>query len=112
MAASAIGRLTIHRLSVPLRQKVTHAASARRVSDPVVVSVELNGGSVGYGETLARPYVTGETTDSVVQTIAEVFSPLLLDFHPERFPDALEAIDALPFEDPDGSPIPAARAAV
>lgn len=112
MAASAIGRLTVHPLRIPLRQKVTHATSTRSVSDPVVVAVELIGGSIGYGETLARPYVTGETVESVVQAIQEVLAPLLLDFRPEHFPGALEAIDALPFEAPDGSAIPAARAAV
>jgi L-Ala-D/L-Glu epimerase / N-acetyl-D-glutamate racemase len=38
--------------------------------------------------------------------------PCLLDFSPARFPNALEMIDALPWQDPSGRLIPAARAAM
>ncbi len=112
MAASVIRSLSIHRLAIPLRHKVTHATSQRAVADPVVVAVELTNGVVGYGETLARPYVTGETQESAAEAVEQVFAPMLLEWHPEHFPGALEAIDALPFTDGDGQPVVAARAAV
>jgi len=112
MANSAIRCVTLTPLAIPLRRKVSHAASQRAVADPVVVSVELMNGMTGHGETLPRPYVTGETVESVLADIENVFVPLLLDVHPEHFPGALEAIDNLPFADDQGRRLPAARAAV
>lgn len=95
-----------------MRVSVRHAAAERAVSDPVVVEVELANGMRGFGEMLARPYVTGETADSVVAAIEQVFVRTILPFHPNSFPEALEFIDALPWRDGNGVPIPAARAAV
>jgi len=52
-----------------------HAAASREVAEAVVVRVEFADGSVGWGETLPRPYVTGETIDGVVDEIAERLWP-------------------------------------
>ncbi len=114
---AAIRCIAVHTLTIPMRHSVEHAASKRDVAEPVIVSVELNGGEVGYGETLPRPYVTGETVESVLRSIERVYGPALLDMHPECFPDALEAIDALPWRQQEGERgngplVPAARAAV
>ncbi len=112
MARSAVRRLTIYPLLIPLRKEVSHAASKRAVADPVVVQVELNSHVTGYGETLPRSYVTGETVESVVGVIRDVYLEYLLTLHPESFAFALEAIDALPWHDRSGAAAPAARAAV
>ena len=64
MADSVIRSVTIHRLAIPMRRRVTHAASQRAVAEPIVVAVELQNGTLGHGETLPRPYVTGETGSS------------------------------------------------
>jgi len=112
MAGSTIRSVTIYPLAIALRRKVSHATSQRAVADPVVVAVELQNGLTGYGETLPRPYVTGETVESAVAMIQQVYVPKLVEMHPEHFPGALEAIDALPFGPGDGRQCPAARAAV
>ncbi len=117
MSTAAVKSIGVHTLAIPMRRSVEHAASQRDVAEPIVVAVELNSGVVGYGETLPRPYVTGETIDSVGEAIERLYGPALLDFHPACFPDALEAIDGLPWRFRDGErgsgPIsPAARAAV
>lgn len=112
MADSVIRSVTIHRLAIPMRRPVAHAASQRAVAEPVVVAVELQNGTVGHGETLPRPYVTGETIESAIAAITDVFVPRLVEMHPIHFPGALEVIDALPLHDDTGQPILAARAAV
>ena len=48
-------------LQIPLRKPFKHAAAVRSTADPIVVEIELVDGTIGYGETLARPYVTAET---------------------------------------------------
>jgi len=110
--AAIVHRISIFPLSIPLRGQVTHAASRRIVADPVIAAVELTNGIVGYGETLPRPYVTQETVESVVRAIQTTFIPAVIGFHAESFPEALEAIEALPWHDDEGRPVPAARAAI
>ncbi len=112
VAESAVKCLTLHSLAIPMRRKVAHAASTRDVAEPIVVAIELIGGAVGYGETLPRPYVTGEDNGSALAAIGDELAPRLLELHPERFAHALEAIDALPWRTRAGAPMPAARAAV
>ncbi|NOX58108.1 MAG: hypothetical protein GXP29_04530 [Planctomycetes bacterium] len=108
----AVKRMTIYPLSFPLKRKVSHATSQRSVSAPIVVSIELMNGAVGHGETLPRDYVTGETNTSVIELLQGEFLKELLAFTPQNFPEALEAIEALPSIAEDGSPCPAARACV
>lgn len=109
-----IRQIQIIPLAIPLRFHFEHAAASRAESDPVIV--RLSAASpfahhIGYGETLAREYVTGESTASVIDDIQEVFVPLLRELHADTFADALEIIESLPSEQ-DGRVITAARAAV
>lgn len=112
MAGSAIKSFSVRPLAIPMRRKVDHATLQRRLADPIVFCVELNSHVEGFGETLPRPYVTGETIASVTEAFTSVYAPVLLELHPESFPHALEAVDALPWSDAEGTAAPAARAAV
>jgi muconate cycloisomerase len=82
------------------------------VSEPIVVAVELLNGTVGYGETLPRPYVTGETNESVIALLRGEFMKQLLAFRADSVGEALEFVDALPWLTEEGHRCPAARAAV
>jgi muconate cycloisomerase len=112
MAATAIQRIEISPLAVPMRRKVSHAASQRTVADPIIVRVELQNGVTGYGETLPRPYVTGETVASAIEALRGPLVDHALGVHPSSMSQALESIDALPFTDEAGNSFPAARAAL
>lgn len=104
--------VTLYPLELPFRRPVSHAAGTRSSSESVVVAVELTDGTTGYGETLPRSYVTGETVDGVLGTIERVFLPSLVGWHPASFPEALEVASDLPFHDSSGTVAAAARAAV
>lgn len=59
--------------TVELRTLVAHALARRTTSESVLVRASLSGNGVsatGLGESIARDYVTGETTASVVAAIA------------------------------------------
>ncbi|MGQ9650553.1 MAG: enolase C-terminal domain-like protein [Phycisphaerae bacterium] len=112
MRQSQIACVRVFPLSIPLRHAFSHAANSRVHADPVLVQIELGGGTIGYGETLPRPYVTRENVESVVAAIRGPLAAELLTFRPSTFAEALERIDALPFLDDQGRLICAARAAV
>ena len=67
-------RLDIYRTAIAMRS-FEHAAASRNLAEAVVVRLELDDGSVGWGETLPRPYVTGETLDSVIDDLRQTFWP-------------------------------------
>ncbi len=109
---AAVQRITIYHLAIPMKVRFAHAAGQRDTSEPLMVKVELTGGTSGFGETHPRTYVTGETVESASEVIETVFAPLLLNVNPDSFPAALEALSELPFAAPDGRCIAAARAGV
>ncbi|WP_165222638.1 dipeptide epimerase [Aquisphaera insulae] len=65
-----IRRITLLRLAVPLKREIKHASHTRTSSENLVVRVELAGGTLGHGEGVPRPYVTGETIESTFESLA------------------------------------------
>ncbi len=94
-----IRRVDIYPLAIPMRLRFEHAAAARNTADPVVVALTAEapyGLHVGYGETLARRYVTGETAETVVEDIRTELAPRLLDLRAESFAEVVEFARCLP----------------
>jgi L-alanine-DL-glutamate epimerase-like enolase superfamily enzyme len=109
---SQVVAIQVWPLQVPLRRPFRHAAAERTVADPLVVEVELAKGTIGFGETLPRPYVTGETAATVQSALRTVLLEPLVDARPESMSAALELAESLPWQDRDGQGCPAARAAL
>lgn len=72
-------------LQIPFRLSFSHSKAARRASDSILVRCVLNDGTVGYGESLPRPYVTGETMQRVAENLIKRFLPRLQSFDPCDF---------------------------
>ncbi len=70
-----ITEATIFCLRIPFVETFSHSTSARACSDSIVVRVAAEDGAVGYGEGVARPYVTGETVESCVHCIVNELWP-------------------------------------
>ncbi|MEL6222322.1 MAG: enolase C-terminal domain-like protein [Cyanobacteria bacterium J06627_8] len=66
---------TLIALRIPFVEAFTHSIRARRYSDSIVVRIEAEDGTVGYGEAVARPYVTGETVASCLAFMANTLWP-------------------------------------
>lgn len=71
-------QLDIYRTAIPMRS-FRHAAAERKLAEAVVVRLTYSDGYVGWGETLPREYVTGESYASVVEDIASHIWPTCLD---------------------------------
>ncbi len=76
--AVAAEMLEIYRTRTPMRA-FEHAAAARSLAEAVIVRVTLADGRSGVGETLPRPYVTGETTDSVIADLTNIIWPAVAE---------------------------------
>ena len=64
----------IYQTAIPMRS-FEHAAASREMAEAVVVRVQFDDGTEGWGETLPRQYVTGETIDTVRRDLAELLWP-------------------------------------
>jgi muconate cycloisomerase len=76
---------TLYRVRIPFRQRFRHASAAREESDNVVVRCAFTDGTTGWGETIAREYVTGETTEGTMARCAAL--------PPSAWPDVFESAD-------------------
>ena len=70
-----IKRLDLFAIDLPFRKPFKHAAAARATSTSLLLRCETDSGAVGYGETLPRPYVTGETRDESFELLRDVILP-------------------------------------
>ena len=68
----------IRQVELPFRMAFRHARKARRTSASLFVRCTLANGTVGYGEALPRPYVTGETAAGSFDLLAGLILPFLL----------------------------------
>lgn len=112
---SQLIELQIFHLRLPFRGRFAHAAAQRASTDTVVVAALLADGTVGFGEGLGRPYVTGETPESVVFNTESCLTDWLNKqgkIEPQTFSDILEIAYHLPFRNEQGQIINAARCGV
>ena len=65
-------------VDIPMRQSVRHALAERNVARNILVAAHDEKGGIGWGECCPRPYVTGETIDSVKQDLTTTILPPLL----------------------------------
>lgn len=72
-----IHRLTAFQVPIKLRKQVRHASHERTANDTLIIRCVMNDGSIGWGEGVPRPYVTGESIQSAWRHLcATDFSPL------------------------------------
>lgn len=79
---------TITPLKIPFTESFSHSTKSRTYSDSIVVKLKAADGTIGYGEAVARPYVTGETVESCLQFMAStIWEHIKHIDYPEPEPD-------------------------
>ncbi len=68
----------IYVLKIPFKISFGHFLKKRTYSDSIIVELLTDTGVRGYGEGVARPYVTGETVGNSVKHIKEVLLPPIM----------------------------------
>lgn len=71
-----ISKLELLKVDIPFKVSFTHSLKKRLKSESVFVKIALDDGVVGFGESLPRSYVTGNTRDAVMAQLKE-FLPKL-----------------------------------
>lgn len=84
--------IRINHIRIPLKTPFQHALHDRKVAESLIVCVEEDNGKVGYGEIVPRPYLTGETIESVIKEHAPAVAALFID---RKFDDKQQLLCAL-----------------
>ena len=85
-----VSKIDIYSVNIPLKTSFKHASKERGASESIFVRIEMHNGEVGFGESLPRPYVTGETQASVTEKLKQVLPESLLG---KSFRSFAEAVD-------------------
>jgi muconate cycloisomerase len=70
--------LEVWTYQIPMRVRFEHARAGRSTSTGILVRLELDDESVGWGEGIPRDYVTGETVETAVKIIRKTYAARLL----------------------------------
>ena len=84
---------------LPFKNPFKHSAAERATSNSIFVRCRLDDGTIGYGETLPREYVTGESRDSAFAMLRDEILPRMVG---TRFDDFARVCAFL--EGADGRP--------
>lgn len=92
-------KIHLYLLQIQLCMPIKHYLAERTHSENLVVKVVTDSGVVGFGEGIARQYVTGEVMKSSLRFLQDHLIPELNGFHPSEPPDLIEALAELLSED-------------
>ncbi|MBD1876662.1 enolase [Nodosilinea sp. FACHB-131] len=94
---------TLFALQIPFVEAFAHSVRSRSCSDSIVVRLRAEDGTIGYGEAVARPYVTGETVEGCLRFMERTLWPAVqaTDYFHWAGQDAIAWLGslALPIED-------------
>ena len=86
-------------LQIPLCMPIKHYLAERTHSENLVVKVVTDSGVAGFGEGIARQYVTGEVMEASLRFLQDHLIPQLNGFHPSGPSELIEALAELLSED-------------
>ena len=92
-------KIHLYLLQIQLCMPIRHYLAERTHSENLVVKVVTDSGVVGFGEGIARQYVTGEVMESSLRFLQNHLIPALNGFHPSGPQDLIEALAKLLSED-------------
>jgi L-Ala-D/L-Glu epimerase len=104
-------KIHLYLLQIELCMPIKHYLAERSHSENLVVKVVTDSGVVGFGEGIARQYVTGETTATSLTFLRDHLIPKINGFHWNDPEDLLEKLREL-ISEPNRARAPAACCAL
>lgn len=77
MKMMTVRPIELFHLRIPFKRKYKHSLAERAETSNLVVKINTSEGVTGWGETIPREYLTGETVESAARFIKERFPPNL-----------------------------------
>jgi L-alanine-DL-glutamate epimerase-like enolase superfamily enzyme len=85
----------IYSLRIPFVEAFSHSTKSRNFSASFIVRLTMYDGTVGYGEGVSRPYVTGESVESSIDHIQHTLWPSIAQSEFSRITPGPDPIDSL-----------------
>jgi muconate cycloisomerase len=89
---ATLSEFELFAVDLPFRTAFRHAAAARRVSESVFVRARLDTGVEGWGESLPRSYVSGESREVAFALLQDAILPAMLG---QEFPSFADVVSFL-----------------
>ncbi len=85
-----VSKIDVFSANIPFKRSFKHVSKKREISESVFVRLEMKDGTVGFGESLPRPYVTGESQKSVTARLEQILPAFLLGRTFQSFDETVE----------------------
>lgn len=95
-----LNHLNVFKFSKPFVFEFISSHTLRSASDSILMELIFDNGISGWGESAPRPYVTRETSESVIEFIKEMIAPILFNIPINSIEDTLEILDCLEEKSP------------
>lgn len=82
-------------VGLPLKKRFKHALTLRTQSDSIFLKILLEDGTFGYGESLPREYVTGETAKTTAENLKGIIRKNILGYAPKDYKGIISFIKDL-----------------
>lgn len=85
--------IKIHEISIPFRLGYTHALASRKEANSFILCIKTECGQKGYGESIPRSYLTGESMESVWHDIMRRWWPRVRDIEIDSYNELLPKLN-------------------
>src|SRR5918994_7996171 len=85
--------LDLFAVDLPFKVTVRHAAAARTTSESLFLRARLDNGIEGWGESLPRAYVSGESREQAFALLRDAILPALLGRTFQSLPDVISFLE-------------------
>lgn len=84
-----IRSVEMYHIKIPLKKNITHHLANYRYSESIVVKITTDKGIAGWGESRPRKYLTGESIETALFTIIELFKKYLVNKNFSSLPEVM-----------------------
>jgi L-Ala-D/L-Glu epimerase len=90
---ATVTQLDLFAVDLPFKVAVRHAAADRTTSDSLFLRARLDDGTEGWGESLPRAYVSGETREQAFAMLRDTILPALVGQSFRSLPEAMSFLE-------------------
>jgi len=88
-----VTELRLFAVDLPFKTAFRHAAAARTTSESLFLQIRLDDGADGWGESLPRAYVSGESREAAFALLRDTILPALLGRAFQSLPDVTSFLE-------------------